>query len=380
MVKNCLNLLFLLFSIVVFSQETKTFPLPDVIDDGFVDRIFQTVSLDNKKIVVLGEENHGGEYTNQINAAIIHYLVTTHGFNTLVFESDFFGLQLFDTLNKNGGFRTNVFPAWSASSAFEKVEKLFLEGELKFLGFDSRHHGENSENYLIEFLKKHQKDTTSFDELFYILTKSLVENEFKDTLFGNHRQEYISYIEKWQNSIIDSTDILFHVLRNLKNYAHQLKIEKKSGPDKYIRFRERAMIENMTYLLQNKDAEHKYIVIGASLHTQPGFTGVSEHAKKNVGDYIYEHHQEESLFLLPVVYSGKTQNYSFNKPQKVAKRGKRKTLQRLLSKKDLFTLIDYCYKDNIPLYSFTPNLNKDLFCGYFIFIREESPRMFFEKK
>ena len=82
-----------LVSFVSLCQEVEIKPLPNQVNSVFVDSIIETVIDPNTRIVVLGEENHGGELTNQINAEIIHRLVTKHDFTTMVFESDFFGLS-----------------------------------------------------------------------------------------------------------------------------------------------------------------------------------------------------------------------------------------------------------------------------------------------
>lgn len=371
--------LFLVLPIVILCQETEVTPLPNQIDSSFADSVLNRIIHSNTKIVVLGEENHGGELTNQINTEIINRLVTEHGFKTLVFESDFFSLLQTDSLRDSNTFRNNVYSAWSASVAFEKVEKLFLNGKLNFLGFDSRHHGEFSRLYLVDYLKMQQTDTFDFSELFYTISASLLENEFRDTLLSDHSQEYFAYVEKWQNNLEDTTDLLFHVLTNLKNYARQLLYESRSGPEEYVAFREFAMIANMEYLLSKRVEQEKYIILGANLHIQPGITGASKHASKNIGDYIFEHYLNESSFLLPVVYSGKTQSYSSTKPQKVSEKGKRKTMQRKLAKTHSYALINYCYDADSSLFPSAVTFENKEFCGYFVFINEEKPRSFYEK-
>jgi hypothetical protein len=212
--------------------------------------------------------------------------------------------------------------------------------------------------------------------VFYAITESLLENEFRDTLLGSHNREYFKYIDNWQSNLRDTTELFYHVLTNLKNYARQLLFESELGPEEYVSFRESAMIDNMDYILKN--SSEKYIVLGANLHIQPGFTGASQHASENVGDFIYAHYSNESAFLLPVVYSGKTQNHSFPKPQKVSKKGKRKTIQRELSETNAFALVNYCYDSDYSLYPKAVQFNNMDFCGYFVFIREEEPRMFKE--
>lgn len=373
LVASCL---IVVISFFTYSQEPEIDPLPSQLNSTFADSIIKKVLRPDTRIIVLGEENHGGELTNQINSIIINSLVTKYGFKTLVFESDFYGLLKADSLREVNTFRKNVHAAWSASVAFEKVEKLFLDGKLDFLGFDSRHHGELSQLHLIDYLKKHESDTSQFSEVFYTITESLLENEFKDTMLGRQNQEYFTYIDNWQSNRGDTTDLFYHVLINLKNYARQLLIESELGPQEYVAFRESAMIVNLDYILKN--STEKYIILGANLHIQPGFTGASQHASENVGDFIHEYYSNESVFILPIVYSGKTQNHSFPKPQKVSKKGKRKTIQRALSETNAFALVNYCYDSDYLLYPKAVQFKNIDFCGYFVFIREEEPRLFRE--
>jgi hypothetical protein len=374
--KSKITITLLLVSFHFISQELELKPLPSQINSVFVDSILETVIDPNTRIIVLGEENHGGELTNQINAGIIYDLVTKYGFTNLVFESDFFGLLYSDSIRNNNTFRNNVYPAWSASVAFEKINKLFLDKELAFLGVDSRHHGEYSRLHLIDYLKKQEKNISDSSALFYKVTKSILENEFRDTLLVDNSQDFFFYIKSWQSKLDDTTVLLHHVLTNLNNYAQQLLYEREDGVEKYVAFRELSMIVNTEYILKKRTPDEKCIILGASLHVQPGITGLSKHASKNIGDYIFENYAEESLFLLPVVYSGKTQNHAASKPQKVSKRAKRKTIQPQLSKSNSFALVKYCYTSDYSLFPNAFSFGNKSFCGDFIFIKEEVPRRF----
>jgi erythromycin esterase len=351
----------------------------DKINTQFADSILKDIIQPTTKIIVLGEENHGGEITNQLNAELIVLLVEKYGFKTLLFESDFFSLSYSETLDKTTTFQENIYAAWSKSEAFKNVNKLYRNDQLEILGFDSKHHGENAKSNLVNYLKSQLKSISDFDSLFFTITNSLVKNEFSDTLLIPNNIAYFKFIKDWQNALTGKKDYLFHVLTNLTNYANQVLIEKQSSPDKYVAYREKAMIDNIAYLLEHKSPLDKFIVLGATVHLQPGVTELTKHAEKNVGDYIYEFYKSESQFIFPIVYSGLTQNYNASKPQKNNKKAKRNTLLYKLAKSKELALFEYCYNANYELFPLPKSLKTKDFCGYFIFIKEEYPRIFFRK-
>ena len=141
--------------------------------------------LKNKRVVVLGEESHGGERNNQMNVELIKFLNQNYGFTVLLIESDFFGLQYKGNLNEN------IYSSWGKSSAFLEIDSLYQQGEISIFGFDSRHHSVNSRRFLCATVLERLTDTISKEsKLFLKINKSIIENEFQDTLLNSNKKLY----------------------------------------------------------------------------------------------------------------------------------------------------------------------------------------------
>ena len=62
------------------------------------------------------------------------------------------------------------------------------------------------------------------------------------------------------------------------------------------------MIENVNQLLNTSLSGRKVIIWGHSLHVQAGFTQMSNHASKNIGDFIKQTDNITSLSINTIIY------------------------------------------------------------------------------
>ncbi len=158
---------------------------------------------------------------------------------------------------------------------------------MEVYGFDSRLHGAYSKNELENYLLENWP-LNLFTEVekskYFNLTNRLLELEFKDTSKISDLQSYINLNNRWQSSVNDNSK-LKRSINSIINYTKQIIIE-KSSVNKYVELREMNMIENVNQLLNTSLSGRKVIIWGHSLHVQAGFTQMSNHASKNIGDYL----------------------------------------------------------------------------------------------
>ncbi|CAM4048948.1 MULTISPECIES: erythromycin esterase family protein [Flavobacterium] len=151
--------LLLLFSILSFGQTSIKGDLKylESNDYSFLNKI-----LENKRIVLLGEQSHGDGATFDEKVEIIKYLHEKLGFNTIAFEGGFYdnykASQLFLNKKENSSiYNESIFSIWSDTQSFQDLflyieERAKNKDTIRITGFDCQE-GVLFEKYFISDLK-----------------------------------------------------------------------------------------------------------------------------------------------------------------------------------------------------------------------------------
>lgn len=342
------------------------------IDTLNAENLLNTMMVKDVDVLILGEELHQDGGALKINQELILVLNEKYGFNNFIIESDFFSLYQYTNCGDCKIIpENNIYKGWSNAQEFAPILELAENKKITIYGFDSRHHGEYSKEYLLEIFDRNwNSDIFNQNEkdLFFTISKSILLTEFDDTTSSEKATLYIDIMDRWINSITDTSSFFHHELQNFKGLANQVWIEKKS-PDKYIELREYNMISNINYLLNNTLKNQKVIILGANLHVEPGITKLSHHASLNVGDYIKQNFK--SISFIPINYTGTRRSYDgihkVTKPQKG-------TIARKLSQEKMnFALINLnLLPKNSKIYVENES-NPTVYGDYLIYIRKTQP-------
>ena len=266
---------------LVFSQNPivgKSFVITDKNDYSFLENI-----LENKKIVLLGEQSHGDGATFDEKVEIVKYLHEKLGYNTIVFESGFYDhYKAFKQYSENKSnisiFNEAVFGIWSDTKAFQNLmsyidDRAKQNDHIKILGFDCQEGSLFKNHYVNDLLKLFENRNINLPEsLITSIEKSFISRDLENVasnkkdsldLFKNfdlvidsfNKIEKLSFDEKMMKQVFASNiaDVSFDILQLQKQ-----KIAVQNPRDEQ-------MAKNLIFLSETYPNE-KMICWGATYH------------------------------------------------------------------------------------------------------------------
>lgn len=150
-------------------------------------------SIGDKKIVLLGEPNHGDGGAIQMKTRLVKYLHEKKGFDVLIFEADLFSIMfgmtnLIDTTKIKLMARENIYTCWTESNVSQDLwtyfnKQLLSDHPILLGGIDCRHSGDFAKNnFEIELTNILSRNKYNIENASYkIFVKDvnyLLKNEF----------------------------------------------------------------------------------------------------------------------------------------------------------------------------------------------------------
>ncbi len=277
--------------------------------DDYSDLAFLQEVLQNRKIVILGENSHGDGLTFEAKTRLIKYLAKELGFNTIALEGGGFWEVYYSSLKIKEGRNISQELDYSWLGLWSKSEQVqaflrFLDQNkalLNIWGIDNQ--GENFYfQYFPSVLKKliGDKPFTSVDyESFkqnFAQYKNYLYSKFADTTQKNHldypalRRDLKTIKSNLFKIISEDVNAMIQAVKNIENFFDQMELYLGSYEEqnRAINMRDEMMAENLIWWL-NKYPESKVIIWTANFH-----------AAHNLDQVIYKENDDFYQMMKPL--------------------------------------------------------------------------------
>lgn len=224
-------------------------------------------AVKNKRIVLIGEFNHGSKEVFISRNELVKQLYEKLGFDLILFES---GLGELEVVNLNmkelspTELTQGFFGPWRTME-FQNLMHYIQKNNISISGFDVQRTGSTFTNYLT---KKFNNEVFEETEEQFVALKSQLSN-YK-TIYDSIETPTLQLINVYQNikdSLRISDQFSIKTIENRINFlSYMMDFIKTKDWNKRWEERDKAMANNIKWILSNQVSNQKTIIIGHNFH------------------------------------------------------------------------------------------------------------------
>jgi erythromycin esterase len=289
-------------------------------------------AVGNRRVIMLGEQDHGDGSALTAKIRLIKFLHEEMGFNVLAFESGFYECnRVGDLFHQKKAtiddIQKALYICWRNTSNLTPLFA-YLEKEnkpknpLRLTGFDCRHKGAYSESHFLDefdhFIKYLQGDT-QFPERYQVFRRllgELFEHEYKHEPSDAEQALFLDVLESIQSVLfkiqMKEKDFWAQELLNIRGWA------KNAWCGGMADYRDQQMGENLLWLMQKGFPGQKIIVWAHNFHilknkvqTFDIETQASNERFLSMGTVVNRHSGDDVYVLGFISYAGRNNHMAW---------------------------------------------------------------------
>ena len=254
---------------------------------SFQDLEYLGKAIENKRIIILGEQEHGDGSTFAAKARLVKYLHEKLGYNVLTFESDMISMNevwkqvTTDKKDLAKAISQNIYPVWTnceqANIVFQYIVTEYQKGStIKLGGFDNQITGVAAFKSLKALLGDSlQKYNSAFyiahsdffkrqlDTALSLLSRSFTLNQAETKVFY---QSFISSLAIINGELFSLHSQISQSVESILSFYKQLLLRDTDHDLESSQVRDAQMASNLKWLVSNKYLHEKIIVWAANTH------------------------------------------------------------------------------------------------------------------
>ncbi|WP_136467943.1 erythromycin esterase family protein [Flagellimonas onchidii] len=322
-------------------------------DTDFSDLIALKNIIGDSRIVLLGEQSHGGGSTYSAKVRLIKFLHQEMGFEVMAFESGMYDCaKIWQHMLTGKKMRDEVlnsmFYMYATSTEVKPLfnymdQQMGGAKPLSFCGMDSQHTGEKSKQYLISDLKTFLKKNNSVIqnqkswEVFERKIADIINMDRSTTdedktefykVIGNLKLELANFKPK-ESGFLNNSGFWIEIINSLESQG------KRYWGDIEDMDRDRQMASNMSWLLKNTHKDKKVIIWAHNFHIARGLNPVLP-----MGHFLKKEFGEEMYAIGFTGYNGEFINFVNDKRVSIAKPSKSSVEQSIKNLGWPYAMID----------------------------------------
>jgi|GEM_PF-6171926 len=306
---------------------------PDYSAEGF-EKLRE--SIGNKRIVVIGEQDHGvgSLYTNFMN--LTRFLNEEMGFRVIIQEYSFSDFSAIRDSLENQGVSNRLFldaMYWPQGRSveyaafYDYVDQSHQEEQIILEGFDPRL---GNKKFVEEILKKAitlYKGYVAFSDNFMTIAENVLQKEYKDDI---DRDEAIQFLDELIELIallgddsLSSRDqqVIKSFLGFAKNAWNVEGYEFSSFTERF-HHRERQMADNIRWFIDEEYPDEKIIIYTHNGHAAKNINSLERWLPDSigtnlltVGSILNDYYPQEIYYLATTAYKGTYSKWDFIKKE-----------------------------------------------------------------